>query len=71
MRGSKTSPLCHPQILRTNVVLRVMRGAPYKSDFHKRTKHIRGRHHFVRECADEGDITVHWVPGDDNPADSQ
>jgi len=23
----------------------------------------------VRECAEEGDITVHWVPGDENPAD--
>ena len=41
----------------------------YNPDFHKRTKHIRRRHHFVRECAEEGDITVHWVPGDENPAD--
>jgi len=23
----------------------------------------------VRECAEEGDITVHWVPGKENPAD--
>ena len=38
----------------------------YNPDFHKRTKHIRRRHHFVREC---GDITVHWVPGEENPAD--
>ena len=41
----------------------------YNPDFHKRTKHIRRRHHFVRECAEEGDITVHWVSGDKNPAD--
>ena len=41
----------------------------YNPDFHKRTKHIRRRHHFVRECAEEGDITVHWIPGDENPAD--
>ena len=41
----------------------------YNPDFHKRTKHIRWRHHFARECVEEGDITVHWVPGDENPAD--
>ena len=41
----------------------------YNPDFHKRTKHIRRRHHFVRECAEEGDLTVHWIPGDENPAD--
>jgi len=23
----------------------------------------------MREYAKEGDITVHWVPGDENPAD--
>jgi len=23
----------------------------------------------VRERVEEGDITVHWVPGEDNPAD--
>jgi len=41
----------------------------YNPDFHKRTKYIRRRPHFVRECAEKGDITVHWVPGDENPAD--
>ena len=41
----------------------------YNPDFQKRTKHIRRRHHFVRECVTEGDITVHWVPGESNPAD--
>jgi len=40
----------------------------YNPDFHKRTKLIR-RHHFVIEYAEEGDITVHWVPGDENPVD--
>lgn len=38
-------------------------------DFHRRTKHIRRRHHFIRECAEEGSVTVHWVPGEENPAD--
>lgn len=41
----------------------------YDPVFHKRTKHIRRGHHFVQECAQEGDITVHWVPGDENPVD--
>ena len=41
----------------------------YNPDFHRRTKHIRRRHHFVRECAENGAITVHWVPGDENRAD--
>ena len=36
-------------------------------DLHKRTKHIHRRHHFVRECVEEGEIIVHWVRGDDNP----
>ena len=39
------------------------------SDFYRRTKHIRRRHHFIRECAGKGAVTVHWVPGSDNPAD--
>ena len=38
-------------------------------DFYQRTKHIRRRHHFIRECAGEGSVTVHWVSGADNPAD--
>jgi len=41
----------------------------YNLDFHRRTKHIWRRHHFVRECMDDGDISVHWVPGEENPAD--
>ena len=42
---------------------------PYNPDFHKRTRNIRRRHHFAWECAEEVDITVHWVPGEENPAD--
>jgi len=38
-------------------------------DFHRRTKHIRRRHHFIRECAVNGSVTVHWVPEQENPAD--
>jgi len=38
-------------------------------DFHRRIKHIRRRHYFIRECAGEGSIKVHWIPGSENPAD--
>lgn len=38
-------------------------------DFHRRTKHIRRRHHFARECVNEGDLKVEWIAGEDNPAD--
>ena len=39
------------------------------ADFHRRTKDIRRQHHFIRECAAEGSVTVHWVPGHEDPAD--
>lgn len=39
------------------------------SDFHKHTKHIRRRHHFVLEGVEKKDIAVHWVRGEHNPAD--
>jgi len=63
------------EFMNTPVIPRVWtdnRGAStlsYNPDFHRRTKHIRQRHHFVRECVDDGDISVHWVPGENNPAD--
>lgn len=38
-------------------------------DFHCRTKHIRRRHHFVRECVENGELMVKWIPGEQNPAD--
>ena len=38
-------------------------------DFHRRTKHIRRRHHFATECVEEGDIIVAWIRGESNPAD--
>ena len=38
-------------------------------DFHRRTKHIRRRHHFARECVQEGDLVVQWISGERNPAD--
>jgi len=30
--------------------------------FHARTKHIRVRQHFIRECVDAGDIDLEYIP---------
>jgi hypothetical protein len=38
-------------------------------EHHRRTKHIRRRHHFVREAVQAGEIEVTWVKGQENPAD--
>ena len=37
--------------------------------YHRRTKHIDRRHHFIRERVTNGDIELSWVPGRDNWAD--
>jgi hypothetical protein len=31
-------------------------------EFHKRTKHIRRRYHFIREAVDTGDVSLGFVP---------
>ena len=36
--------------------------------FHAKTKHIEGKHHFVRERVLEGEIQLKYVNTDDNPA---
>ena len=38
-------------------------------EFHGRTKHINIRHHFIRECVENGDIIPEWISGKTNPAD--
>jgi len=38
-------------------------------NFHRRTKHICRRHQFIRECPGYGSVTVHWLSGQENPAD--
>jgi hypothetical protein len=38
-------------------------------EFHKRSKHIDIRHHYIRECVKKGDVRVHWISGKENPAD--
>ena len=37
--------------------------------FHARTKHFDVRHHFIRDIASKGEVTMGFVPGEDNPAD--
>ena len=39
------------------------------ADFHRRNKDIRRQYQCIRECAAEGSVTVHWIPGHENPAD--
>jgi hypothetical protein len=38
-------------------------------DLARQSKHIEGKHHLIRECIMDGDITVHFIPGAENPAD--
>jgi hypothetical protein len=37
--------------------------------FHKRTKHIDVRHHFVRECVFDDKVKLQYVPTSNMPAD--
>jgi Reverse transcriptase (RNA-dependent DNA polymerase)/gag-polypeptide of LTR copia-type/Integrase core domain/GAG-pre-integrase domain len=38
-------------------------------EFHSRTKHIRIQYHFIRQCVDEGDVKVVYIPTADMIAD--
>jgi len=38
-------------------------------EFHDRTKHIDIRYHFLRHKVESGDITLDYVPTNDQPAD--
>lgn len=37
--------------------------------FHAKTKHIEGKHHFVRERVLEGEIQLRYINTNENPAD--
>ena len=37
--------------------------------FHNRTKHMDIRHHFFRECIEQGDVEVKYIAITDMPAD--
>lgn len=63
--------MCHPQ--QHSIPLAIDNAAALKltknPEFHGRTKHINIRHHFIRECVENGDITPSWISGKENPAD--
>ena len=37
--------------------------------FHDRSKHIRIKHHFIRDCVEEGSIKTEFIPTADQLAD--
>ena len=37
--------------------------------FHRRTRHIEHRYHYIRELVDQGVITIQGIKGKENPAD--
>lgn len=37
--------------------------------FHSRVKHIDIRFHFLRDAVEKGDVSIQYVPSEDNPAD--
>ncbi len=37
--------------------------------FHARTKHFDMRHHFIRDVVAKGELSVGYIPGNQNPAD--
>jgi hypothetical protein len=39
--------------------------------FHKQSKHIRVRHHFIRGCLDEGSIKMSYINTKDQLADME
>lgn len=39
-------------------------------ELHQRTKHIAIRHHFIRECVEDGHIQISWIKGTENLADA-
>ncbi|XMA17431.1 hypothetical protein WAI453_010222 [Rhynchosporium graminicola] len=38
-------------------------------EFHRRTKHIDIRYHYIRECVESGQIIPQWISGKENIAD--
>lgn len=42
----------------------------YNQMFHKRTKHISIRYHYVRDLVEQGEIAVRYLPTDKMPADT-
>jgi len=59
-------------LLKTTIIYNDNQGAGQLARnpvFHKRTKHVDIRHHFVRELVEEGTISVNYIPTTEMPAD--
>jgi len=58
--------------LKTTIIYNYNQGAGQLARnpvFHKRTKHVDIRHHFVRELVEEGTISVNYIPTTEMPSD--
>ena len=66
--GDQESPIT-PSILMINSDSESALKAVKNPVFHARTKHFDMRHHFIRDVVAKGELSVGYVPGDENPAD--
>jgi len=65
--GDRETPA--PKVLMVNSDSQSALAAIKNPVHHARTKHFDIRHHFVRDAVENGDITVNYVPSNENPAD--
>ena len=66
--GDQESPIT-PSILMINSDSESALKAIKNPVFHARTKHFDMRHHFIRDVVAKGELSVGYIPGDENPAD--
>jgi hypothetical protein len=66
--GDQESPTT-PSILMINSDSESALKAIKNPVFHARTKHFDMRHHFIRDVVAKGELSVGYIPGDENPAD--
>jgi len=66
--GDQESPIT-PSILMINSDSESALKAVKNPVFHARTKHFDMRHHFIRDVVAKGELSVGYIPGDENPAD--
>src|SRR5208282_1539337 len=64
----KSAPIT-PSILMINSDSESALKAVKNPVFHARTKHFDMRHHFIRDVVAKGELSVGYIPGDENPAD--
>ena len=66
--GDQESPTT-PSILMINSDSESAPKAIKNTIFHARTKHFDMRHHFIRDVVAKGELSVGYIPGNENPAD--